>query len=79
MFENRQKQVAVTIGLIREFGSLETADDPAWLSNTMKSWEFEYMADIWQDYEKYVLRLRSQWFESLHIPSESMVLLAVDL
>lgn len=78
MFENRQKQVALTVGLHREFGSLETADDPAWLAHTMKSCEFEYMADIWQDYEKYVLRLRSQWFESLYIPSEPMISSAVD-
>ena len=78
MFENRQKQVALTVGLVREFGSLETADDPAWLANTMKSCELEYMADIWQDYEKYVLRLRSQWFESLYIPSEPMISSAMD-
>lgn len=79
VFENRQKQVALTVGLIREFGSMESADDPAWLAFTLKSCEFEYMADIWQEYEKYVLRLRSQWFESLHISSDPMVLSALHL
>ncbi|ERF75646.1 hypothetical protein EPUS_04626 [Endocarpon pusillum Z07020] len=78
MFENRQKQVALTVGLIREFGSLETADDPAWLANSMKSCKFEYMADIWQDYEKYVLKLCSQWFESLYIPSGPTISSAMD-
>ncbi|KAF7506758.1 hypothetical protein GJ744_011482 [Endocarpon pusillum] len=78
MFKYRQKQVALTVGLIRDFGSLENADDPAWLASSMKSCELEYMVDIWQDYEKYALRLCSQWFESLCIPSEPMISSAMD-
>ena len=57
--EKGQKQVGLRACLIRRLGTLSAPDGPAWFTNlnTLNIHEFEYMADIWQHWEKYVARI----------------------
>jgi hypothetical protein len=61
--ENGEKQVALKVTLVRRLGSLRIADDPAWIANTLKIPEFEYMAGIWQEQETHVQTLHREWFK----------------
>lgn len=70
--ENGQADTWLCFCLIRDLGSLDSAGESAWLTNTLASENFERTADTWQDWEQYICKFGNQWFDHSHIEKDTM-------
>ena len=72
MDETGQQMVLLSVCSLRGLGSLENADELAWLTSTVRPRELSYMASIWQDWEVHIWKLRDRWFEPLSSSRDSV-------
>lgn len=70
--ETGQQMVLLSVCFLRGLGSLDNADELAWLTSTVKPRELHYMASIWQDWEAHILKLRVRWFGSFNSSRDSV-------
>lgn len=68
--ENGREEVSLSICFARDLGRLETPNNSAWLTSTVKPRELRYMASMWRDWEEHIWKLRDEWFEPLSPSSD---------